>query len=124
MTGRKLGASAIQAAAAATAAAEVAIGAAAISAPVESAAAVDRPPGANSGRKAGAVTASGLPTPTARRTDICTAAASVTAGLSGDAEVATVAVATSTMVRIMADSAAAAADVVGWVGLAADTNRV
>ncbi len=123
MTGRELGASAIQATVA-TAAAEGVIGTAANTAPVAAAAAVDRLPGSNSGRKSGGVTASGLPTPTVRRTDLCTSAASVTAGHSGDSEVVTVAAATSTTARITADSAAVGADVAGLVGSAADTNRV
>jgi hypothetical protein len=125
MTGRELGASAIQVAAAAvTAAAEGVTGADAILAPVAAAVAVDRLPGASSGRRAGGVTASGQPTPTVRRTALCTAKASVTAGHLWDAEVVMVAAATNTTVRTMADSAAAAADVAEGVGTAADTYRV
>ncbi len=107
-----------------TAAAEGATGAADTPAPAAAEAAVDRPPGANSGRKAGGATASGLPTPTALRTDICTAANTATAGLSGDAVVATVEVSTNTTARTIADSAAAAADVEEGVGSAADTKLV
>jgi hypothetical protein len=105
-------------------AAEGAKGAADTPAPAAAEAAADRPPEANSGRKAGGATASGLPTPTALRTDICTAANTATAGLSGDAAVATVAAATNTTARIMADSAAAAAEVAEGVGSAADTSLV
>jgi hypothetical protein len=53
--------------------------------------------------------------------EICTAASTVTAGLSGDAEVVTVAAATSTTARIVAGSAAAAADVAEGTGSVADT---
>ncbi len=55
---------------------------------------------------------------------MCTAASTVTAGLSGDAAVVTVAAATSTTARIVAGSAAAAADVAGGAGSVADIKLI
>ncbi len=96
-----------------------------LAAPAAAEAAVDRPPGANSGTVEGRRAARQHQVHLLQQLyDICTAANTATAGLSGDAVVATVAAATNTTARTMADSAAAAVDVAEGVGSAADTKLV
>ncbi len=90
-------------------------------APAAAAAAVVRPPGVSSGRRAGGETASGPPTPTALRMGICTAASTMTAGISEARVVVMAAAATSTTARIAAGMAAAAADAADGAGSAVDT---
>jgi hypothetical protein len=128
-TGRGAGASATQAAgeaAEARMAADAATGVVASPAPATVAAAASKPPGANSGRRAAGVTASGLLSPPAQKMGARTAASNMTAGHTGDAAAVTAAAATKTMDRteVVSGSAVAAADaaVGAGLGMVADTN--